>query len=122
MNLKHLGAFSGSLLASTLALTSCLPPETSSTADTAGSNTTVSDAAVNDTTVSNTMAVDINGSWKDVDCEVGQIEDGTQLYTQSISTINVPAQTAVWTESSYSDSNCLILIEELDSLTSWFTL
>ena len=103
MKINYFNVFSGSLLASTLVLTSCLPPT-----DTTASNTTAS----------NTMKTEINGSWSDGSCE----DQGPDGYFKGKTTINSLTGTVLVESVYYSDANCLTIIEEYIEGSGWFTL
>jgi hypothetical protein len=103
MSIKYFSVLSGSLFASLIVLTSCLPSE---------------DSLTNDTAASNTSVPDINGSWSPRGCE----DSGSDGYYQSWVTFNTLTSTLVSSEATYSDANCLIIIRESSDGAYWFTL
>tara|TARA_R110000796_G_C14486690_1_gene427305 strand:+ start:151 stop:669 length:519 start_codon:yes stop_codon:yes gene_type:complete len=103
MSIKFFNVPFGSLFASILVLTSCLPSD---------------DALTNDTTASNKSVAELSGSWSGRFCE----QDQSEGYYQDKVTFDTLTNTAIISTNYYFDANCLILIEEIDSQTSWFTL
>jgi hypothetical protein len=98
MSIKYFSVLSGSLFASLIILTSCLPSE--------------------DSLTTSKTATGINGSWSARFCQ----QDQSDLYYQEKTTFDTLTNTALNSLNSYSDANCLILIEEIDSQIYGFTL
>jgi hypothetical protein len=103
VSIKYFSVLSRSLFASTLVFTSCLPSE---------------DALTNDTTASNKSVAEISGSWSGRFCE----QDQSEGYYQEKATFDALTNTVLSSTNYYSDANCLILIEEIDSQTYWYAL
>jgi hypothetical protein len=92
MRIKYFSLLSWLLFVGTLVLTSCLPPEDSATDD-------------------------IDGSWSSF-CEQTQPDS----YYQDKVTFNALKNTVSSSSSSYSDANCLMIIEEISADVTWFHL
>jgi hypothetical protein len=98
MSIKYFSVLSGSLFASLIVLTSCLPSE--------------------DSLTTGKTATGINGSWSTSSCE-NQESDG---YYKEKTTFNTSTGIVSFSDVFYSDANCLIIIEEYTQATLWFTL